>query len=135
LDYAIKHRGEFSWLDCEQELQQFVDAGGNIDEADQYSCTLLHVACQHDKTGEVATVLVEQFGANANVWTRQAWTPAHVAAGNGNATALSMLLKNGADAFLKGDGGKTPHDVAREAGHTECMKILGVPVAKSSLKR
>jgi len=51
-------------------------------------------------------------------------TPLHSAAQNGNLELIILLLENGAELFIRMEGGKLPADLAREKGFEEIAEIL-----------
>jgi ankyrin repeat protein len=62
--------------------------------------------------------------ADPNVREQGGYTPLHAAAQNGDEATIRVLLYGGADLLLRGDDGKTPLDLALEAGHTGAAKLL-----------
>jgi ankyrin repeat protein len=52
------------------------------------------------------------------------FVPLHTAALNGDAEIVRLLLDHGADALRPTNDGKTPLDLAREAEHAECARLL-----------
>ncbi|EDQ84099.1 uncharacterized protein MONBRDRAFT_30595, partial [Monosiga brevicollis MX1] len=50
------------------------------------------------------------------------WTPLHRACRNGYDKVVEMLLKHGADAKAKNNGGETPLDVGRHRGHGDKLE-------------
>ena len=65
-----------------------------------------------------------EAGANPNAAQNSGVTPLHSAAHHGNASLIKMLLVCGADSKLTLQDGKTPADLAREAGHNELSFML-----------
>jgi len=52
------------------------------------------------------------------------FTPMHIAANAGNLPLIKMLLTYGASIYRKCHKGRTPEDVAREAGYEEVTEFL-----------
>ncbi|HEX8434926.1 ankyrin repeat domain-containing protein [Archangium sp.] len=61
------------------------------------------------------------------------WTPLHVAAINGQGTVVRRLLERGADPRLKNKVGRTPMEMARDAGHTDIAKLLSGSVGPGAV--
>ena len=52
----------------------------------------------------------------------QGYTPLHYAARMNNTDVAELLLKQGADATLKDDRGRTPLDIAREPAMQDLLR-------------
>jgi uncharacterized protein len=72
---------------------------------------------------ESAAVLLEA-GADPNGHAERGFTPLHSAAQNGDVELVRLLLHHGAKNVAAADG-RTPGDLARDAGHEECATLLG----------
>ena len=78
---------------------------------------------------ETAKLLLER-GADVTMkrggqgWERSGWTALHYVAGFGFADLLEPLLERGADLKAKDDEGRTPLEVAVEAGQAEMAEML-----------
>ena len=74
--------------------------------------------------------------ADTNTQEQGGYTPLHAAAQNGDQAMIRALLYGGADLTMRSDNGKTPLDLALEAGHTEAAKLLQEGITKRfKLKR
>jgi ankyrin repeat protein len=73
----------------------------------------------------IYTKLVSATG-DPNILQKQGYTALMIAAGNGFADAVDVLLAAGADKSLKTPEGKTAADFAHERGHEELAKRLRV---------
>jgi ankyrin repeat protein len=84
--------------------------------------TPLHsaIAAGHRDTAGLLLAL----GASPNAIQHGGVTALHLAAHNGDEAIVDMLLLRGADATRKADDGKTPVEVAQEAGHSALARLL-----------
>ena len=96
-----------------------------IDAGDDYGCTPLHLASQHDvlKVGSVLRFLLEHV-ADLNVQDRDGWTPLYTASKNGVLETVRLLLEHGADVEVKDYDGTTALQEAAKGGHDEVVKLL-----------
>jgi ankyrin repeat protein len=62
-------------------------------------------------------------GADVNLASRSGLTPLHYAAQQGNRALAQFLIENGATP-VPGPEGKTPSDLAEEAGHKDLVEIF-----------
>ena len=53
------------------------------------------------KEGDRCALMLLKSGANPNITTENGETPVHVAAANGNAVTLDLLLADGGDPLIK----------------------------------
>ncbi len=74
--------------------------------------------------GEASDQVVESLLAKGAAVNGGVWSPLHLAAANGRAKAVSLLLAHGADPKAKTSQGKLPVEVAAEGGHTELAELL-----------
>ena len=66
-------------------------------------------------------------GGNVNVahYSYLSWTPLHVAANNGHASVIDVLIQNGADTETRDSNGDTPLCLAAQNGHTKvCERLI-----------
>ncbi len=81
----------------------------------------LHSALSADHRA-VAKLLIAH-GANVNLAGSEGWTPLHYAAHNGDMDSVKMLLEKGAKREAMA-GGKTPAQMAVDAGHPNVARAL-----------
>ncbi len=86
----------------------------------------LHAAASGGRIGKAAFAKLLAVTGDANLQTKQGVTALMSAAANGSGDFVDMLLAAGADPKLKMDNGKNAADFARERGHAELAKRLGV---------
>ena len=84
----------------------------------------LHMAISLGRKEVVALLLAKGADVNATVEAADNITPLHRAARNGYPDIAKMLLGKGADVHAKTVPGKTPLDMAQEAGHEEVVALL-----------
>ena len=111
-------------------LELLIARGAKLDAISKHpmNVTPLHSAIFGGRI-EAAKVLVT---AGADVrpkrggtgWPRAGWTALHYAAGFGFAELAQDLIDNGAELDALDDDGKTPLDVASEAGQQEVAQLL-----------
>ena len=85
--------------------------------------------CKDDASSVAVMEILLKNGANPNLVATPnpklpGITPLMDAAKKGKTLISKLLVKYGADAFLKGPGGKTSVDLAKENGHLELAKQL-----------
>lgn len=99
------HAGAASGDD--DKVRALLKAGGKTDMRDKHGDTALHVAVRHH--GELVKGDVFLGTSDYNRDTRE---------------AIAQLLESGAAAGAKNNDGKTPLDLAREAGKEDLVKLL-----------
>jgi len=95
-----------------------------LDAMDQSGCTPLHHACINAPDGHRSVKMLVQLGAAVNISSRS-WnhaTSLHFCSQLGKLENLKLLLKYGANVFIKDKCGHTARDRAQK--HPECEKIL-----------
>lgn len=80
-------------------------------------------AAKADQSLSILTLLLER-GADVNARQGGGFVPLHTAAQNNDPAMADLLLTHGADPTLTNDEGKTPLDLALEAGHNEVVERL-----------
>ncbi len=84
--------------------------------------TLLMVAAAKSQRKIVALLLENK--ADPDIAASDGGTSLHRAAATGNADTVNLLIAMGANAQVKNNSGRTPGDVARDAGHTTVAHTL-----------
>jgi len=130
LHWAAKYgHGISAWL--------LLQGGANMNQADNRGFTPLHTAVLFwspgggpNGTGGGASssllwmLLEHRPGANVNAKTRHGFTPLHLAAKNGFAQVIWLLLEKGADPTQKDNTGCTALHCAAAAGHIDVAGLL-----------
>ncbi len=83
----------------------------------------IHAAAAHRGNVAMVAALLEA-GAQVNARQHGGFTPLHVAAQNGDAELVTLLLSRGARRSLTTDKDQTAYDLAYEAGHHELAARL-----------
>lgn len=73
---------------------------------------------------ELARVMIKKYGADVHAKTTAGITALMIAAGNDNATMISLLFQAGADLSATDKAGKTALDIAEEAGNDDAAQSL-----------
>jgi len=94
----------------------------NIDARDEMNKTPLQRAIERAHP-QLASLFIRE-GADLSVTDEQGYTPLHHVAGTGSTFLVDQLLIYGADPDAKAADGKTPYDIAIEAGDEAIAKIL-----------
>ncbi len=104
-------------------VKSLLQQGSDVNAAQGDGMTALHWAAMKNDA-ELAQMLV-YAGANVKATTRLgANTPIVIAARNGNAPVVEVLLKSGADADAATSTGTTPLMLAAASGSVEAVKLL-----------
>jgi len=135
-DLLRKHGGKHStinaaaWSGDTEAVKEFLAAGVNVNEKDEYGNTPLHRAAYYGHK-EIVELLIAK-GADVNAKTKGGRTPLREAAAYGHKEIAELLIANGADVNAKDVGGETPLDAASglfagqqiHHGHTEIADLL-----------
>jgi ankyrin repeat protein len=82
----------------------------------------LHSAASARHADTVGILL--ETGADPDLRQSGGWTALHAAAHNGDGESVELLLSRGARRDVTNDDGRTPGDLAREAGHEGIARRL-----------
>jgi len=104
-------------------VQSLLSAKADVNTPQGDGSTALHWAAYRDDL-EMARLLI-RAGANVKAATRLGdYTPLFLAAKNGNAAMIELLLKSGADGNAPNQAGTTPLMLAAASGKADAVKIL-----------
>ena len=112
------------------ELQAMIDAGANVNAADDDYHTPLHFAVL-EKNSKVISVLCEA-GANPGASNAYHRTPLHMAASMGAGGSISALIKSGTRLNPMDSAGDTPLDVAKNGHFCYAIELLEKAGAKTA---
>ena len=84
----------------------------------------IHAACAGRRIGRSAFAQLVAATGDPDAKQKQGYTALMIAAGNGFAEAVDVLLEAGADPAIKQAEGKSAADFARERGHAELAARL-----------
>jgi cytohesin len=93
-----------------ESVEQYLDAGGDVDGKDKQDKTPLQHAAFHGHK-EIAELLISK-GADVNAKDIWEQTPLHKSALIGHKETIELLIAKGADVNAKTKGGETPLDTA-----------------------
>lgn len=105
-------------------VELLINTECELDAIDQSGCTPLHHACINAPDGHSSVKMLVEMGAAVNISSRS-WnhaTSLHFCSQLGKMENLKLLLKYGANVFIKDKCGHTARDRAQK--HPECEKIL-----------
>lgn len=108
-------------------VQMLVDAGVDINWADQTGETALHVAARfgHKECAEVILKGSDLQKANVELAEKSyAWTPLHVAAVDGSLSVVQLLIDAGAELLKPDSSGWTAKEHAALRGHMEIARLI-----------
>ena len=106
-----------------EAVQRLVAVEGvDIDAADQYGHTPLHLA-SHKGHECVARVLLDN-GANLDAANKNGQTPLHMASYKGHESVVRLLLDKGAKVGAADRAGNTPLHMASVQGHESVARLL-----------
>jgi len=104
------------------EAKKLIAEGTNVNAADSYGLTSLHLAAVRGHLGVVQLLL--ESGANVTATDEDGYTALHTAAGNGKLEVAKLLLARGARPDIRNKFGETPLDVAQANGRKEVVAVL-----------
>lgn len=107
---------------AEMLLEEFLSQNSIDASVDEDGASLLHLAA--NSSPRIASILISA-GADINSRTlTDGYTPLHVAAMNGSADGVRVLLAEGADPTIIDTECMTPADYAMEEGHYDILTML-----------
>jgi hypothetical protein len=103
-----------------------VEQGANIHATakNEMAVQPIHAAAAGTDSSLAILAFLLERGANANARQGGDFTPLHTAAQNNDSAMADLLLAHGADPTLANDEGKTPLDLAQEAGPQELIERM-----------
>lgn len=120
-----------AWRCKKDEVQQFVEAGEDINARDTWGHTPLHrVAepyphCQATAEQQIeAGKILLDAGATVNAKDNERATPLHLAALCGREQMVRLLLEHGSEVDAHTDNGWTPLHSAVVCGHSDVVQLL-----------
>lgn len=87
-------------------LQQLINSGQNLNQANENGRTALHEACSREN--EAAAQLLIEHDANINAKNKEDRTPLHLAVSSNRPEIVKLLLDNGANVDAQDKEGRTP---------------------------
>jgi len=113
-------------------VQLLLTAGANVNATDKDGTTpLMHAACADRRFKETVEAyrlrnlnVLLQNGADVNTKNNRGLSALHYAARLGVPSVNKLLLEAGANPTAKTNDGKTPADMAKEAGYDDVVAIL-----------
>jgi len=122
--WTALHLAAFFGNDAAVELLLDLDASARVMGRAFEQNLAIHAACAGGRIGRAAFAKLVAATGNPDALQKQGYTALMIAAGNGFADAVDVLLEAGADREIKQAEGKTAADVARERGHAELAARL-----------
>jgi ankyrin repeat protein len=105
-----------------EEVKRLVTNGANVNAANKYGTTPLHVAADSGQAAIVEFLVAN--GANVNAANKCGNIPLHWAAGHGRAAIVEYLVNQGADVSAVNKVGSTALHVAAMNGHAAIVEFL-----------
>ncbi|OQR89186.1 kinase, partial [Thraustotheca clavata] len=103
-------------------VSELMDAGANIDQANNELVTPLAIAVENGLK-DIVKILVD-YNANVNTVSTKGETTLYLAAKLGKPAIVSLLLEANADADMPANNGLTPLMIAEKNGHDEAVQLL-----------
>ena len=103
-------------------VQQWLDRGADVNQADEEGRTPLFVACREGHV-DAARLLLDK-GADVDRAMENGQTPLYIACQNGHVDAARLLLDKGADVNRARENGATPLYIACQEGHVAVARLL-----------
>jgi ankyrin repeat protein len=110
-------------------VQMLLEDGANVDRAEEYGFTALHVAAANGHL-DVCRLLLD-WGATVDPLDEWQDTPLHLAAMRGHLSVVKLLVESGADVWLQNDSIAT----ATEEAQSEVRKMENVTEWLDSVRR
>jgi ankyrin repeat protein len=93
-----------------KKLKQLVQAGAQLNVADELGNTALHRAVMKGDEGIVLYLIKK--GARVRAANKTGETPLHIASAEGQERVVQILIESGASTSAKNTEGQTPADIA-----------------------
>jgi ankyrin repeat protein len=124
--HSISHIEAGQTIEADQAIeaiQALVNAGADVNMADNWGRTSLHRAAEIGRVEVVQAFL--HLGASLNKADNEGWTPLYAAAWWGRTEVVRAFLDAGVDLETRRfPRGKSPLDVAKEKGYREIVFLL-----------
>ena len=104
--------------------QSMINKGARVDMADDRGRLPLDIAAQHGSISLMNTIMKKMRGAEETLDTAILNRALLMAAEHGQARAMEVLIKAGADKDTANDKGETPLVLATKGMHVEAVKML-----------
>nr|UPO70950.1 sTRP5 [Mesobuthus martensii] len=106
-------------------IKALLDNNADVSVVDKNEKSVVYWLCERNHPEALEILLKECFAPNL-IFKEDAFdnNPLHVAAENGYADVLKILLENGADIHSKNEDGETAMHLAAKSGHRNIVKLL-----------